>query len=55
MRPKSTPMRFAPARSCMIIPEVTIGVIPSSIRVPWLDAKMTHIQHRGSDERDIMP
>lgn len=41
---KSTSTRLAPARSCMIMPEVTMGVIPSSMRVPRLDARMTRIQ-----------
>ena len=26
--------------------EVTTGVVPSSMRVPWLEARMTHIQYR---------
>ena len=41
---KSTSMRLAPANSCMIIPLVTIGVIPSSMRVPLFEARMTRIQ-----------
>lgn len=36
------------------MPEVTMGVIPSSIRVPRLDARMTRIQYNGSDESDDM-
>jgi hypothetical protein len=44
LREKSTSMRLAPARSCMIIPEVTIGLIPSSMSVPRLEARMTRIQ-----------
>ena len=39
-----TSIIFAPAKSCMIKPEVTMGEIPSSIRVPRLEAKMTRIQ-----------
>lgn len=38
----------------MIIPEVTIGVIPSSIKVPRLDARIARSQYRGSDESDDM-
>jgi hypothetical protein len=44
LREKSTSMRLAPARSCMIIPEVMIGLIPSSMSVPRLEARMTCIQ-----------
>ena len=51
---KSTSMRLAPASSCIIMPEVTIGVIPSSMRVPRLEAKMTRIQYKGSEESDDM-
>lgn len=47
-------MRLAPASSCMIMPLVTIGLIPSSIRVPRFDARITRIQNRGSDESDDM-
>lgn len=32
--------------------EVTMGEIPSSMRVPRLEAKMTRIQYRGSEESD---
>ena len=39
-----TSMIFAPAKSCMIKPEVTMGEIPSSISVPRLEAKITRIQ-----------
>lgn len=35
----------------MIIPDVMMGVIPSSISVPLLEAKMTRIQRRGSARR----
>ena len=38
----------------MIIPDVTIGVIPSSIKVPRFEAKMTRIQYKGSAESDDM-
>jgi hypothetical protein len=38
----------------MIMPEVTIGVIPNSIRVPLFEAKMTRIQYMGSDDSDDM-
>ena len=38
----------------MIIPEVTMGVIPSSINVPRLEARITRIQNRGSAESDDM-
>ena len=40
----STSMSFDPANSCITRPDVTIGVIPSSITVPRLDARMTRIQ-----------
>lgn len=30
-----TSIIFAPAKSCMIRPEVTMGEMPSSIKVPW--------------------
>ncbi len=39
-----TSMILAPARSCMIRPEVTIGEMPSSMSVPRFDARMTRIQ-----------
>lgn len=39
-----TSIIFAPASSCMISPDVTIGDIPSSIRVPLFEANMTRIQ-----------
>lgn len=38
----------------MIIPDVTIGEIPSSIKVPLLEARMTRIQKRGSEESEDM-
>lgn len=38
----------------MIMPDVMIGVIPSSISVPRFEARMTRIQYRGSDESDDM-
>lgn len=38
----------------MIIPDVTMGVIPSSMSVPRFDARMTRIQYNGSDESDDM-
>jgi hypothetical protein len=41
---KSTSMRLAPARSCMIIPDVTMGEMPSSMSVPRFDARITRIQ-----------
>jgi hypothetical protein len=47
-------MRLAPASSYITIPKVTIGAIPSSIRVPQLEAKMTCIQYKGSEESDDM-
>ena len=40
----------------MIMPDVMIGVIPSSISVPRFEARMTRIQYSGSDESDdIIP
>ena len=54
--PKSTSINCAPANNCIIMPDVTTGVIPNSMRVPLLDAKMARIQYRGSDEsEDMMP
>ena len=38
----------------MIMPEVTMGVIPSSMSVPLLDARIARIQYSGSDESDDM-
>ncbi len=40
----STSMSLEPASSCMTSPDVTMGVIPSSMTVPRLDARMTRIQ-----------
>ena len=37
-------MSLAPASNCMIRPEVTMGEIPSSMRVSLLEARMTQIQ-----------
>ena len=37
-------MKPAPARSWTIMPEVMMGVIPSSMRVPRFEARMTRIQ-----------
>lgn len=34
----------APEMSCMMVPEVMMGVMPSSIRVPRLEAMITRIQ-----------
>lgn len=39
-----TSMILAPARSCMMRLDVTIGEIPSSINVPLLLARITRIQ-----------
>ena len=39
-----TSMILDPARSCMTSPDVTIGEMPSSMRVPRLDARITRIQ-----------
>lgn len=38
----------------MIIPEVIMGEIPSSMRVPRFEARMTRIQKSGSDESEDM-
>jgi len=35
---------FIPVRNYMIIEDVTMGEIPSSIKVPLFEAKMTLIQ-----------
>lgn len=40
----STAMIFAPDKSCMTNPAVTIGEMPSSINVPLLEANITRIQ-----------
>lgn len=39
-----TSIIFAPWSSCIIRPEVTIGEIPNSMRVPLFDASITRIQ-----------
>jgi hypothetical protein len=51
---KSTSINCAPANNCMIIPDVTTGVIPNSINVPLFEAKIARIQYKGSDESDDM-
>jgi hypothetical protein len=40
----STSIILDPTRSCITIPDVTIGVIPSSITVPRFEARITRIQ-----------
>jgi len=40
----STSMILEPARSCMTRPEVTIGLIPSSMHVPRFEAIITRAQ-----------
>ncbi|MFS8023028.1 hypothetical protein Hanom_Chr16g01446601 [Helianthus anomalus] len=40
----STSMILDPANSCITNPEVTIGVIPSSMTVPRFEARITRIQ-----------
>ncbi|KAG0571291.1 hypothetical protein KC19_3G271300 [Ceratodon purpureus] len=40
----STSMSLDPAKSCMTSADVTMGVIPNSITVPWFDARITLIQ-----------
>ena len=54
MIPKSTSISCAPASNCIIMPDVTTGVIPNSMSVPLLDAKMARIQYNGSDESEDM-
>ncbi len=39
-----TSIIFAPASNCIIRPEVTMGDIPNSIRVPLFEANITRIQ-----------
>ena len=39
-----TSISLAPASNCMISPEVTMGEMPSSIKVPLFEAKITRIQ-----------
>lgn len=39
-----TSIILAPAKSCMMRPEVTMGEIPSSINVPWRKGKAKHSQ-----------
>ena len=39
-----TSSSLLPASSCITMPEVTIGVMPSSISVPRFEAKITRIQ-----------
>ena len=56
MRLKSTWIRFAVASSWMIMPDVTIGEIPSSMSVPRFEARMTRIQKSGSElSLDMIP
>jgi hypothetical protein len=38
----------------MIIELVTMGEIPSSIKVPLFEAKITLSQYKGSDPSDLM-
>lgn len=38
----------------MIIPLVTMGVMPSSMSVPRFEARMTRIQYSGSADSDDM-
>ena len=42
--PWSTSIIFEPARSCITNPEVMIGLMPSSMSVPRLEASSTRIQ-----------
>jgi hypothetical protein len=44
LRLVSTSMIFEPARSCITMPEVMIGEIPSSMSVPRFEAMITRIQ-----------
>lgn len=44
LRVKSTSIKPAPWRSWIIMPDVMMGVIPSSMRVPRFEARMTRIQ-----------
>lgn len=43
-----------PQPAAWSIPEVMIGVIPSSMSVPRLNARMTRIQYSGSDKSEDM-
>ena len=36
---------FEPAKSCMTMPDVMIGEMPSSMSVPRLEARITRIQY----------
>jgi hypothetical protein len=39
-----------------MVPDVMMGEIPSSIRVPRFDARMARIQYKGSeDPEDMIP
>ena len=51
---KSISIKLALANSCMIMPKVIIGVIPSSMSVTRFEARAAHIQYNGSDESDDM-
>lgn len=45
-------MRWVPARSWKTMPEVMMGVIPSSINVPLLLAIIIRSQYSGSEVSD---
>jgi len=49
----SQSISFDPASNCIIIPDVTIGEIPSSIKVPLLEAKIALSQYKGSLAPDL--
>jgi len=51
---KSTAIIPDPARSCRIRPAVTMGPIPSSMRVPLLEAKITR-RYVSSHPWPVMP
>lgn len=36
----------------MIMPGVMIGMVASSMGVPWLGAGVTHTKYRGSEESE---
>ena len=47
-------LHWKTAMSCTIIPDVMIGLIPRSMRVLRLEARMTRIQYTGSNELENM-
>ena len=49
----SQSINLDPASNCIIIPDVTIGEIPNSIKVPLLEANIALSQYKGSEAPDL--